>query len=641
MKRIRRFSPEDKKRFRESVTVKYKRLPEHIAEQYRTDVTSFDPPGKEGAGDFEEYARTACEAVGVPFVPDPKKVFHHVGYFTGMASVDSLNAFVQTYIAIRTPHKYVYFYEEYLDAIKRVGKIQAQLDAIDKHEKSEEERFHNYQEKYDNWAAGDREKPSPSFFTRSGPSLPPDYDLSFFYAYNLRAFTPNRRGYINYINAVAPDLHELLEKSIPLYLEDDPEKPHGYVLGTSGSGKSELLKLLIHTYVQPNYSGSVVVVDPTGDFTKQIAHWKEFNTQDRLVYIEPTLVEGLSPVINPFEIYGIDANDYSEKALNAKRVTAQRLAEAIGQIVGDLSPLMSSLLRNCVLVLLDKKGSTLEDLHDFVISDRNSELIAFGQTLTHHDRLPEYFSGKDSGFNQGANKVTKSAIERRIGDLLQTGHVKRLTCGKSTLQLEELAEQHKVLLFNLAQGAIGNEESKAFGRLIIAMLLGMAYRRSEMPEKDRIPVSLLIDECENFVTKSMVNILNETRKYKLSMTLAQQIAGQHMPIDVRETVLQGTNMLMVGRSMRSGAKRNADMVSEEAIEMEQLKTGEFYTLPKGYAPALKFKTRTDLLKFSNSVSTPIWRLTLHDQIQEYYQQQVSRTETVIDDDEDPDITPQP
>ena len=639
MKRIKRLSPEAKKAMRGNVRSKINyRLPKEVKENFVSEAPSFDPPETEGLGDFDVYAESACEVVGVPFELDPQKVYHHVGNFTGSSSIDTVDAFVQVYNVQRTPRKYIFNYDEYLGAIKRVSRIQAQLNSIEKHRQSEEERWHKHQEKYEAWLASESDKPAPTYYERPEPEPPPSYDIDFLYAYDLAIFKQNLSGYLKYIASLAPDLWTILDKPIPFYLEENPDKPHGYVLGTPGSGKSELLKLLIHTYITHTHYGSVVVIDPTSDFATQIAHWKEFNTSDRLVYIKPTFAKGLAPVINPFEIYGIEATDYSEEALNVKRVVAQELTEALGYIVGDLSGPMANVLRNCILVLLDKEGATIEDLHDFMSRDSNHELVEYAQSLTHHERLPGYFSGKDSGFNIPANKVTKDAVARRIDGLLQTGQFRKVTCGRSTIQIEKAIEERKVILFDLARGSIGQDESTALGRLIIAMLLSMAYRRADLSEKERVPVSLVIDECQNFVTKSMENILNDTRKYRLMMTLAQQIAGQRMPIELKETVLQGTNMLIVGRSMRGGAKRNAEMVSVDAPDIERLETGEFYTMPKGYAPAVKFKTRTELLKFKNSVTKPTWKLTALEQLEKYYRGNLKKAD--IEFEEEPDISPQ-
>jgi len=638
MKKLKRLSPAEKKAIRDKIQHKGQvKLSKEFRERFSSDAPSFAPT-VDGPGAFEEYAKHACENVGVAYERKEGKIYHHVGDFTGASSIQSVDGFVNVYHQLRNPRNYIYNYEEYLDALKRVGRIQSQLDSIDKHHVQENERRHKHEEKYNEWSVSPSGKSPPTYHIKLEPDSPPTNDLNFLRTYDLSTNKPNLKGYLGYIASVASDLRKLLDKKIPLFLEEDPDTPHAYVLGTPGSGKSEFLKLLIHTQIsQPTY-GALVVIEPAGDFVTQIAHWKEFVKNDRLVYIKPTLAEGVSPVINPFEIYGVHATDYSGKALNTKRVVGQELVQALTGIVGELSGPMTTVLKNCVMVLLDKEGATLEDLFDFMSKESNEELIEFAQTLTHHDRLPMYFSRKDSGFNLPSNKVTKDAVSRRIDGLLQTGPFKQVTCGKSTFHLEQAVEEKKIVLFDLAVGAIGFDESTALGKLIIAMLLSMVYRRSEQPEKDRIPVSLVIDECQNFVAKSMVSILNDTRKFKMTMTLSQQVSGQFMPTDLRDSVLMNTNMQVIGGTTRAGAKRNADMVGVEASNVETLKQGEFYTKPKRSLPAVKFKTRPELLKDNNSMTNEMWNLIEFEQIEKYYKGTTKKED--ISFEEEPDITPQ-
>jgi len=643
MKRIKRLSPEVNKLFESKVgATKSHKIPDDKAADFVSEVASFAPPETEGLGDREAYLKAACELIGVPWEREPNTVYHNVGSFQGTSSVEAVNAFVQVYRGQRKPYRDIFNFEEYLDAIKRVGRIQGQLDAIERHKEQENERWHKYQEKYQTWLASDSDKPAPSHYEKPEPASPPEVDLDFLYAYDLASFKPNLAGYLAYIVSVASDLYTLLTKPIPLLLKDDPNRPQGYILGTPGSGKSELLKLLIHTYVTHSNYGSVVVVDPTSDFVTQIARWQEFNTSNRLVYIRPTLAKGMSPVLNPFELHGVEATDYSEEALNIKRVVAQELVEALGHIVSEtgsrLSGPMTTILTNCVLVLLDRKDATLVDLANFMKKDKCEELIAFARSLSHHEYLTEYFSSSESGFGVKINQVTKDAIARRLDDLLSVGVFRKLTCGKSTVQLEQAVAHKKVILFDLGKGAIGSKEGSAFGRLVIAMLLGMAYRRENQPKHKRVPCTLVVDECQNFVTNSMSEILAEARKYRLFATFAQQIAGQRMPIELKESLLQNTNLQVVGGTTRAGAKRNADLVGIESEDVVQLDIGEFYTRPKRSLPAIKFKTRDDLLDWKNCVSPPTWKRMVFEQVKLYYQHQDKNREIIIE--EEPDVSPQ-
>ena len=185
------------------------------------------------------------------------------------------------------------------------------------------------------------------------------------------------------------------------------------MVGTSGSGKSELFKILVHSFVTDPHYGSVVVLDPADEFAGEVAEWKEFIESDRLVYIKPDLEPGMSPVINPFEISGVRPGDFSTEALKVKRVVADQLVLGLERLLSDagvgsrLTLPMRAMLRPCVLALLDREGATLRDLATFMRDQQNGELVAFGRSLTHHSQAARFFV---EGFYDDANKQTKDAI---------------------------------------------------------------------------------------------------------------------------------------------------------------------------------------------------------------------------------------
>lgn len=611
-------------------------IPKDKLEDFKSGVSSFEL--QKGIKNKENYYQAACQAIGIPYEREEGKVYHNIGQLEMSSSVDALDAIVSIY---RLNGHYVYGYEEYLDACKRKGNIERQIESIRKHRQQEDQRYLEFNDRYDDWVARDADTPAPRYYEKPPPDMPSERDLEFLSVYDLRTFKLDEKGFLAYIQEVAPSLYsQIISTPLPLFLEENPDRPHGYILGTPGSGKSELLKLLVHTYVTHKQYGSVVVIDPSSDFVKQIARWKEFNTTNRLIYIRPTLAKGMSPVINPFEIDGVEATDYSEEAINVKRVVAQELVEALGRIIaegGSLTPHMKTILTNCVLTLLDKEDSTLKDLSRFMRND--SELIAFACKLNHHEYMADYFQSKESGFFAKGNPMTKDAIGRRLDELLSVGTFNKLTCGKNTINLVEAVNQKKVILFDLGKGAIGKKEGAAFGRLVIGMLMGMAFRRENLKKEDRVPCALVIDECHNFISESMEEILTEARKYRLLLTLAQQTAGQRMPPALKDAVLETTNLQVVGGTSASGAKRNADIVGVNPDDVRKLKIGEFFVRSSRSGSPIKFKTRTDLLDWRNCVTKESWRRIVRDQIKKHYQQYDSSIKTVIED-EEPDITPQ-
>lgn len=61
---------------------------------------------------------------------------------------------------------------------------------------------------------------------------------------------------------------------------------------------------------------------------------------------------------------------------------------------------------------------------------------------------------------------------------------------------------------------------------MITRIYQAALMRSAIPEDDRVPFSVYIDEFQNFATDTFENILSEVRKYKLNICVAHQYMDQ-------------------------------------------------------------------------------------------------------------------
>jgi hypothetical protein len=57
----------------------------------------------------------------------------------------------------------------------------------------------------------------------------------------------------------------------------------------------------------------------------------------------------------------------------------------------------------------------------------------------------------------------------------------------------------------------------------VALVQSIAINRANIPIEHRMPINLFIDEFQNYTTKSLKSILEESRKYSLHLYLASQM----------------------------------------------------------------------------------------------------------------------
>lgn len=311
----------------------------------------------------------------------------------------------------------------------------------------------------------------------------------------------------------------------------DDLKRHAYISGSTGSGKSQLLRIIfywLHAMSRRDSSMSVVLLDPHDDLTQEIKTSNlSYEDKERFILIDPEMRPGLSPVINPLDVHWETDNDVVNHA--------QNLSIAIENTVGtSLSQNMNALLVPCLALLIRKKNATFLDLVKLMEND--PDLIEEGKQLKNevHRSLFVDFHKK--------YKQSKPAISSRFQSFLNFPSFSHIISGPSTIDLEKEINSGKVIVVNLSQRYFGEEGSPALGRFLIAMIKSIALKRGNKLE--RKPTFLLVDECQNFVSNSINTILRQTRKFGLHLLLANQSVED---LDsIREVVLSNTAVKCVG-----------------------------------------------------------------------------------------------
>ena len=120
-----------------------------------------------------------------------------------------------------------------------------------------------------------------------------------------------------------------------------------------------------------------------------------------------------------------------------------------------------------------------------------------------------------------------AGITAKIGRFLFSASAKRiLEQEKSTIDFDDIINNQKILICNFSKGLLGEDTSELLGIMVIAKLQLASLRRARLQQSERTPYYLYVDEFQNFATMSFVQMLSESRKYKLFLTMAEQSTSQ-------------------------------------------------------------------------------------------------------------------
>lgn len=332
-----------------------------------------------------------------------------------------------------------------------------------------------------------------------------------------------------------------------IFMTPNDRLRHMYVIGQTGTGKTNFLKSLI---IQDIKNGDgVCMIDPHGsDIQDVLANIPPERFKD-VIYFDPAHVE------RPM---ALNMLEYDRAHPEQKTFVVNELFSIFQKLYGanpeSMGPMFEQYFRNATMLVIEdpETGNTLLDVSRVMSSEsfrklklsrcKNPVVVQFWEEIAQKAggeaslaNIVPYITSKFDVFL--ANEIMRPVIAQE----------------KSSFNFRQIMDERKILLVNLSKGRLGDINSSLIGLILVGKILMAALSRVDQPQASLKPFYLYIDEFQNITTDSIATILSEARKYKLSLHIAHQFIAQ-LSDSIKNAVFGNVGTMSVFRIGADDAK---------------------------------------------------------------------------------------
>jgi len=295
-------------------------------------------------------------------------------------------------------------------------------------------------------------------------------------------------------------------------IKEDDRRRHMYLIGRTGVGKTSAMQNMV---VEDMRTGKgVAVVDPHGDFIEHVLNFIPSERIDDVVLFDPSDTEhplafNLLENVNP----------------ELKNIVASGLIGIFKKLWADSwGPRLEHILRNTILALLEYPDSTMLGIMKMLVDENYRRKVVDQVT---DPVIRDFWINEFERYDQKFRTEAVAPIQNKVGQFLSSSTIRNiLGQPKSTINMEDIMNNKKILLINLSKGKIGEDNCALIGAMLITKIQITSMMRAKVHESERVDFYLYVDEFQNFATESFAVILSEARKYRLNIIMANQYIAQ-------------------------------------------------------------------------------------------------------------------
>jgi len=361
----------------------------------------------------------------------------------------------------------------------------------------------------------------------------------------------------------------------PHYLFEGERARHIYAIGRTGSGKTTLLRSIA---LQDIHAGrGVCVIDPHGDNVQALADSIPRARVNDTIYFDAGDRE---------HVIGFNPLDHGGGGDDAELVASELVTMFKGLFRDSWGEWLEYLLKHALLTVLVQKNVPVslvslqrildeEGYRDGLVN-RLEDPIIRGFWEKYFGRLRE--REELERISSTLNKVGKFALSPVLRNILGQA--------RSGFDLRRAMDEQQIVLVNLSKGRIGADNANFLGSAILSKLVSLALRRSAVPEAERVPFYLSIDEFQNFTSDEFTTIVSEARKYALSLLVAHQNYSQISPRVVDQVIKEAGTLVAFKVAFEDNERLATAFSPLNANELASTRDGAFWMRSGASEPAL-------------------------------------------------------
>ena len=317
--------------------------------------------------------------------------------------------------------------------------------------------------------------------------------------------------------------YDLFLAPIPLKFTYEDRFSHMHILGGSGAGKTTLLKNLILHDMQAEEAPALVIVDSQGDLIRTVSHLK---TDRRVILITPKDID-YPPALNIFDVKRLGEYTQAQKEQVVAGVIDTFGYLFTGLLGADLTAKQSVFFRfvaRLMLALPETMGRNATIMDMIALMDDAGPYQEAIRTLP---PIQRNFFERD--FVSKTFAQTKEQIRYRLNAILENPTLARLfTATETKIDLFSELNAGSVILVDTAKDFLKSSSSH-FGRIFISLVLQAVLERAAMPESERYPMFLVVDEAGEYFDSNIDDLLTAVRKYSCGCVFSHQFLDQATP----------------------------------------------------------------------------------------------------------------
>jgi hypothetical protein len=302
-----------------------------------------------------------------------------------------------------------------------------------------------------------------------------------------------------------------------IFLKPEARLRHFYIVGQTGSGKSGFMGGMMMRDIKMGHG--CAYIDPHGSDAEKILQQVPPERVEDVVIFDPADLE------RPVGLNMLEFKTPEQRTLATNEML--NIFDSLYNLKVTGGPMFEQYFRYGIMLLTEdtESGSTLLEIPKIFADDgyRNYKL----SKCKDQEVIDFWKKQAEAAGGEASLKNLVPYVVSKLAPFLTNAYLRPIVAQQhSTIDFRKIMDEKKILIAKLSKGRIGDLNANLLGMILIGKLLIAALERDEIPEKDRIPFYLYIDEFQNFLTDGIQIILSEARKYKLGLTVAHQFLGQ-------------------------------------------------------------------------------------------------------------------